>query len=76
MASEPASEPTLTAEGPPRAGAPAYTERLTVSWWMWPLALGFSTLLAMEVWLGGAGSRAWLPFAVLLPLTAGLLWWA
>jgi hypothetical protein len=69
VASEP-SEPTLTTD------RPAYAERLTVSWWMWPLALGFGALLAMEIWMGNDGSRAWLPFVVLLPLTVALLWWA
>jgi hypothetical protein len=70
VASEP-SERTVTT-----GRRASYTERLTVSWWMWPLALAFASLLAMEIWMGTSGSRAWLPFAVLLPLAAGLLWWA
>jgi hypothetical protein len=82
VAPEP-SEPTPTAPVPtPPAPTsttddrPVYAERLTVSWWMWPLALAFGALLAMEIWMGNDGSRAWLPFVVLLPLTAALLWWA
>jgi hypothetical protein len=51
-----------------------YTERLSVPWWMWPAALACGALLAAEIWFGAAGLRAWVPFAVLLPLTAGLLW--
>jgi len=50
-------------------GPPAYTERLTVPWWAWPPALAVAGLLAAEIWLGGSGPRAWVPFAVLLPLT-------
>ena len=34
-----------------------------------------AAFLAAEVWLGGAGVRAWLPFAVLVPLSVVGLWW-
>lgn len=54
---------------------PAYTERLAVPWWWWVGALAIAALLAAEVWLGGSGPRAWVPFAVVLPLmVAGLGW--
>jgi hypothetical protein len=53
----------------------AYAERLAVPWWWWLSALFLTALLAAEVWLGGAGLRAWLPFAVVLPLMVGALWW-
>lgn len=34
-----------------------------------------AALLAVEIWMGAPGVRAWLPFAVLLPATvAGLAW--
>ncbi|HEX6969621.1 MAG TPA: DUF3093 domain-containing protein [Micromonosporaceae bacterium] len=52
-----------------------YTERLTLPWWSWPAGLALATLAAAELWLGADGVRSWLPFAVLLPLTAGALWW-
>ena len=52
----------------------AYRERLGVSWWMWPVGLLAATLLAVEIWLGSGGLRAWVPFAVLLPASAALLW--
>lgn len=41
---------------------------------MWPPALAFGALLATELWMGYDGPRAWIPFAVLLPATAALLW--
>jgi Protein of unknown function (DUF3093) len=42
---------------------------------MWPAALGVGFLLAAEIWMGSEGVRAWLPFAVLIPLSALLPWW-
>jgi Protein of unknown function (DUF3093) len=62
--------PTRT--GPTTGG---YAERLSLPWWMWLAALAFAGLMATEVWLGGVGARAWLPFAVLLPVTCAVLWW-
>jgi hypothetical protein len=53
----------------------AYAERLYVPWWAWPAALAAALLLAVEIWLGGSGLRAWVPFAVLPPLTVALLIW-
>lgn len=53
-----------------------YAERLVLPWWLWAPALGLAALLAAEVHLGAGGVRAWLPYAVLLPLAAGGLWWA
>lgn len=52
-----------------------YAERLRLPWWLWLAALAVAALLATEIWMGGNGVRAWLPFAVLLPLTVGGLWW-
>jgi hypothetical protein len=67
----PAPEPP-TAPSTPPAG---YAERLTVPWWWWLAAVGLTAMLAAEIWLGAPGVRAWLPFAVLLPLTVAGLWW-
>lgn len=52
-----------------------YAERLTLPWWLWLAGTGLAALLAAELWMGVGGMRAWLPFAVLLPLAlAGLGW--
>jgi hypothetical protein len=58
---------------PPRLDG--YTERLYLPWWGWLVGVSVAALLAVEVWLGSDGIRAWLPFAVLLPATAVGLWW-
>ncbi|GAA2340802.1 DUF3093 domain-containing protein [Saccharopolyspora halophila] len=49
-------------------GAAEYRERLYASWWTWPLPLIAAVLLAAEVHMGYPGVRAWLPYAVLVPL--------
>ena len=57
--------------------APANTthaERLYVTWYWWLLPLLAAGLLAAEVHLGYPGVRAWLPYVLLLPLTAVLIW--
>jgi hypothetical protein len=67
---------TSSPEG--RTTAPSgttYAERLRVPWWAWPAALAAALLLALEIWMGASGLRAWVPFAVLLPLTVVLLIW-
>jgi DUF3093 family protein len=53
-----------------------YSERLSLPWWSWPPLLGVAALLAAEIGLGAPGSRTWVPYAVLLPLTAVGLCWA
>src|SRR3954453_8000224 len=50
-----------------------YDERWRVPWYWWPAGLGLATLVAAELHSGAPGSRAVLPYAVLLPLTALLL---
>lgn len=52
----------------------SYTERLTVPWWLWCPALAVAAFLAAEVGLGAPDLRGWLPYAILLPLTAVGLW--
>ena len=66
----------VTPESPARTTAPAaYAERLALPWWMWPVALVVDAILAVEAVLGFDGLAIWVPFAVLVPLTAaGLLW--
>ncbi|MFD6756866.1 DUF3093 domain-containing protein [Micromonospora gifhornensis] len=54
---------------------PAYAERLRLPWWLWLAGLASAALLAVELWMGATGVRAWLPFVVLLPAAAaGLAW--
>ena len=53
--------------------AAAYRERWIVPLVWWPCALGLATLVAAELHSGATGVRAFLPYAVLLPLTAVLL---
>jgi hypothetical protein len=50
-----------------------YTERLRVPWWAWPIALTMAGLLAAEVFLGRKTTLVWVPYAVLLPVTAAAL---
>ncbi|MFI6781002.1 DUF3093 domain-containing protein [Micromonospora sp. NPDC050276] len=67
--------PSPSADQPPVAAHSSYTERLDLPWWLWLAGLVAGALLAVEVWMGAPGVRAWLPFAVLVPLTAVGLWW-
>jgi hypothetical protein len=62
-----------SAAGKPPATT-THTERLHVTWYLWLLPLLGAGLLAAEVHLGYPGVRAWLPYVVLLPLTAVLIW--
>lgn len=57
---------------PPRI---RYAERLVVPWWLWLAALALAALLAAEVFLGAPGFATYVPYLVLLPLTAFALWW-
>ncbi|MGH3646317.1 MAG: DUF3093 domain-containing protein [Micromonosporaceae bacterium] len=52
-----------------------YAERLALPWWLWLAALAVAGLLAAEIHLGAPGMRSWVPYAVLLPLSAVGLWW-
>lgn len=51
-----------------------YAERLRIPWYAWPAGLAVAGLLAAEIWMGGTGLRAWVPFAVLLPAALLVLW--
>jgi hypothetical protein len=54
---------------------PVYTERMRVPWWMWVGALALAGLLSAEVFLGAPGFATWIPYLILLPVTALSLWW-
>jgi Protein of unknown function (DUF3093) len=51
----------------------AFDERLRVPLWWWLPAMGVAGLLAAEVHMGYPGVRAWLPYALLLPLAGAAL---
>src|SRR6266540_4260004 len=53
-----------------------YAERLLVPWWLWLLGLGGAAVASAEIYLGAPGFATWVPYLVLLPLTAFGLWWA
>ena len=51
-----------------------YRERLTVSWWLWPLTLAVAALLATELGIGAMALRHPLTYVVVCGLAAaGLL---
>ncbi|MFG3696635.1 DUF3093 domain-containing protein [Micromonospora sp. NPDC047620] len=67
--------PSSPSPASPAAAPPEHTERLGLPWWLWLGGLAAAALLAVELWMGAPGVRAWLPFAVLLPVAAaGLAW--
>jgi Protein of unknown function (DUF3093) len=66
----------VTPESPARTTAPVtYTEHLRVSPWSWLAAAAVVAIIGLELLVGFPSLPAWVPFAVLVPLTvAGLLW--
>jgi hypothetical protein len=63
----------VTPQSPARTTAPAHLERLRLSWWTWPALLTVDAIVGLEVLIGFPTLPAWVPFAVLLPLTAAVL---
>lgn len=63
----------MTPQSPTRTAAPAHFERLRLSWWMWPAVLTVDAIVGFEILIGFPDLPAWVPFAVLLPLTAAAL---
>jgi DUF3093 family protein len=51
-----------------------HAERLYVTWYSWLLPMAGAGLMAATVHLGYPGLRSWLPYVLLLPLTALLIW--
>ncbi|MCX4473729.1 DUF3093 domain-containing protein [Micromonospora sp. NBC_01655] len=68
MSRSPSSPPAATL-------TTAYAERLGLPWWAWLAGLALGGFLAVELWMGATGVRGWLPFVVLLPAAAAVLWW-
>ncbi|WP_093157489.1 DUF3093 domain-containing protein [Saccharopolyspora antimicrobica] len=54
---------------------PVFRERLYAAWWSWPLPLIGAVLMAAQVHMGYPGLRAWLPYAVLVPLAIAIPLW-
>lgn len=50
-----------------------YSERLYLPWYHWLMPLVGAALIAAEIHMGYPGVRAWLPYVVLIPLTALLI---
>jgi hypothetical protein len=60
---------------PDTAAATTYVERLGLPWWLWLAGLALGGFLAVELWMGADGLRAWLPFVVLPTAIVVALWW-
>lgn len=60
----------------PRAtsGGSGFDERLSVPWWWYLFAAGVGALLGAEVHMGYPGLRAWLGYAVLIPILLAVTW--
>jgi hypothetical protein len=58
---------------PPARTAETHQERLGLPWWAWPASLFAGAVVATELALGVPDLPGWLPYAVLLPLAAGLI---
>jgi hypothetical protein len=50
------------------SGGPAFDERLSVPLWWYLPAIGVAVLLGAEIHMGYPGLRAWIGYAVLVPL--------
>jgi hypothetical protein len=61
---------TPAAGARPKAG---YSERLYLTWYWWPLPLLAAALLAAEIHGVVGATLGWLPYALLIPLTAALI---
>lgn len=52
-----------------------YVEKLRTPWWWYLVALGVASLLAAEFRIAGIKTTEWLPFVIMLPLAAAIVWW-
>ena len=60
---------------PARPVPPPGLERLGLPWWAWPPGLLAGALVALEVDMAVPRMPFWVPFVVVLPLAAAVLWW-
>ncbi|GAA5181493.1 hypothetical protein GCM10023322_16310 [Rugosimonospora acidiphila] len=63
-------EPVIRLVGRGYRPTDRYAERLIVPWWLWLAALALAAMLSAEVYLGAPGLATWVPYLILLPLTA------
>ena len=52
-----------------------YVEALRTPWWWYLAAVGIAGLIAAEFRIAGVHVTEWLPFVILLPLAAIIVWW-
>ncbi len=52
-----------------------YRERLWVPWWWWPIGIGLSAVLAMEINMGVRNLPDWLAYIVCAMAAVGVLLW-
>ena len=57
------------------AGEVQYVEALRTPWWWYPAAMGIAALIAAEFRIAGVHVTEWLPFVILIPLAAIIVWW-
>lgn len=69
MSSDPAAHQHAT------SGGSGFDERLSVPWWWYLFAVGVGALLGAEIHMGHPGLRAWIGYAVLVPLMVGVTFW-
>jgi hypothetical protein len=53
---------------------PAYSERLTVPWWSWPVGVALAAFFSAEIFLGANPQLNWIPYVILIPGTLYALW--
>jgi hypothetical protein len=59
---------------PSAGGDVAYRESLRTPWWWYVVGIGVAGLLAAEFHIGGLGVTDWVPYVVLVPLAAAIVW--
>lgn len=69
MTEHPATTPSAT------SGTRGFDERLSVPWWWYLLTAGIGALLGAEVHMGYPGLRAWIGYAVLIPVLLAATAW-
>jgi hypothetical protein len=61
-------------DGEDAGGDVGYRESLRTPWWWYVVGIGVACLLAAEFHIGGLGVTDWVPYVVLVPLAAVIVW--